>query len=177
MTSAKPNSTDRPLTGYGRLCKRGHAVEGHNAKLRGSDGMYLCRKCINMSHVKSYEKHKEARRAYHRAIYPKRRLKPNYRAVQKKMHDAYYARHTEKIQARGKLNKALLYGRITRPEICSRCDEITNIEGHHIDYNRFYDVLWLCRLCHEWLHHTTVGEYLTQGGQLGLAALNKELRG
>jgi len=36
---------------------------------------------------------------------------------------------------------------------CSKCKSTERIDGHHPDYDRPLDVIWLCRPCHVLLHH------------------------
>lgn len=54
----------------------------------------------------------------------------------------------KKIKAQNKLNKAVQYGRVTKPEKCERCNQVADLDGHHHDYNKPLDVIWLCRSCH-----------------------------
>ena len=58
------------------------------------------------------------------------------------------AKYPEKYKARIKSRDALKRGEIVRPTICSRCNEEGYIEGHHYDYNKPLDVIWLCKKCH-----------------------------
>jgi len=48
---------------------------------------------------------------------------------------------------------ALKDGIITRPSICELCHSCGRIIGHHEDYNKPIDVLWLCDSCHKKVHH------------------------
>ena len=62
-------------------------------------------------------------------------------------------RYPEKESARNKLKRAVRLGRILRPEICSICNTTPKrIEGHHEDYSKPFDVVWLCSPCHRKLH-------------------------
>ena len=71
----------------------------------------------------------------------------NFRALWPKDTRAADARHT--------LNTAVDRGLIHRPLICSRCPSTKRIEGHHEDYGKPLDVIWLCRSCHHTHHHAT----------------------
>lgn len=56
-----------------------------------------------------------------------------------------------KRRARSRYSKALRDGELTRPSVCSRCGGDGGdkpIEGHHPDYWKPLDVVWLCRTCH-----------------------------
>lgn len=59
------------------------------------------------------------------------------------------ARHKEKNRARGKLNYAVKKGIVIKPKNCEKCKQIPNkLEGHHIDYEKPLEVVWLCTACH-----------------------------
>lgn len=38
-------------------------------------------------------------------------------------------------------------------ESCINCGSINHIHGHHPDYRRFFEVIWLCPLCHKKIHN------------------------
>jgi len=66
----------------------------------------------------------------------------------------YYKKYPEKFKARRALSYAVEGGKIVRPTICSRCNEEGYIEGHHYDYSKPLEVIWLCRKCHAKEHLT-----------------------
>jgi hypothetical protein len=58
-----------------------------------------------------------------------------------------------KYAARNKLSNALRVGRIKKPpecQICAVCDD--RLHGHHEDYTRPLDVIWVCNACHAFIH-------------------------
>jgi len=57
-------------------------------------------------------------------------------------------RNQKKVKAQNKLNKAVQYGRVVKPERCEHCNEVKDLDGHHYDYDKPLDVIWLCRSCH-----------------------------
>lgn len=62
-------------------------------------------------------------------------------------------KHPEKNKAGNKLRLAVFKGRIQKPKKCQKCDyEAKRIEGHHMDYSKPLEVLWLCVSCHRKLH-------------------------
>ena len=58
----------------------------------------------------------------------------------------------EKVKARSILNGAVLGGRVDKPTKCSKCGSPRRINGHHPDYDKPLDVIWLCAKCHH-RHH------------------------
>jgi ribosomal protein S27AE len=56
----------------------------------------------------------------------------------------------KKATARAYLNTYLRRGKIERKP-CSKCGDL-NSQGHHEDYNKPLDVIWLCRKHHLELH-------------------------
>lgn len=54
-----------------------------------------------------------------------------------------------KCKARYSLTNAVRDGRVKKPCHCSKCGEKHHrIEGHHPDYSKPFDVIWMCPLCH-----------------------------
>lgn len=53
-----------------------------------------------------------------------------------------------KRNARQRVRDHMLAGKIIRPEMCSVCKQKGKIEGHHEDYSKPLEVIWLCRTCH-----------------------------
>lgn len=62
-------------------------------------------------------------------------------------------------EATRRYRKAVMSGEIT-PEACSVCGSTDRIHGHHEDYSRPLDVIWLCPIHHSWRHryHHTIAE-------------------
>ena len=59
-----------------------------------------------------------------------------------------YIRHKEKWLARAKLRYAITIGEMTKPLKCEVCDRKKTLQGHHEDYTKPMDVIWLCTGCH-----------------------------
>lgn len=60
--------------------------------------------------------------------------------------------NTLKYHCYNKFWYAILNGKIRRAERCRWCPSKKDIEGHHKDYNKPYEVEWLCKKCHRKLH-------------------------
>lgn len=69
--------------------------------------------------------------------------------VIKDLNKKSYLKYTHKAKARAKLNYAIKKGYLNKPTFCSKCNKKnTRIEGHHTDYSKPFDVVWLCTVCH-----------------------------
>jgi hypothetical protein len=62
-----------------------------------------------------------------------------------------------KDTARTYLYFAIRGGKVIRPDKCSVCGEKCKPEAHHKDYNKPLDVVWVCKHCHENIHHPNEG--------------------
>ena len=94
---------------------------------------YMCTKC-NTDRFRKLRKRKSYQENLYKAV---------YKSIEK---------YKEKQNSRLKLNEAIKKGFITRPEKCYNCEKIGKVEGHHDDYSKPYDVVWLCKRCHNTLH-------------------------
>ena len=62
-------------------------------------------------------------------------------------------RNKEKRGATQAVNNAVRDGRLLKPDSCQHCGKTgCKIEGHHEDYSKPLDVVWLCTQCHSKLH-------------------------
>lgn len=56
-----------------------------------------------------------------------------------------------KHRAREAVAYAVLIGDLIKPDNCQECHTVGPVHGHHCDYNKPLDVMWLCPTCHgEW---------------------------
>ena len=69
----------------------------------------------------------------------------------------YQKNHPSRRKAVNAVNSAVRDGRLIKPKNCQCCGvEAKRIEGHHCDYNKPLDVMWLCNDCHkEWHRNNT----------------------
>jgi len=107
--------------------KCGGAPGDLEKRLRVAD--YRCRCCLRKDHQDSYQRRKDFR--------PKQKRK-------KKVRDPSIER------TRGLLNRAALAGRIVRGP-CQVCGDPKS-QGHHEDYDKPLDVIWLCAKHHAMVH-------------------------
>lgn len=62
----------------------------------------------------------------------------------------YRTKHPDAYRAHNAVSNAIRDGKLTR-EPCLFCGEV-RVHGHHRDYSRPLDVVWLCAKCHHRLH-------------------------
>lgn len=62
----------------------------------------------------------------------------------------YRAAHPDAYRAHNAVNNAVRDGRLSK-EPCLFCSEV-KVHGHHRDYAKPLDVIWLCPRCHHRLH-------------------------
>jgi len=64
----------------------------------------------------------------------------------------YRLKFPEKRQANIDVMNALHCGKLIRPDLCSVCDKTCIPEGHHPDYSKPLEVIWVCHDCHVAIH-------------------------
>ena len=60
----------------------------------------------------------------------------------------YYHANPEKMRAKHRIKYLLKLGHLTKPQFCECCGREARLDGHHEDYTKPLEVLWLCRKCH-----------------------------
>ncbi len=103
---------------------------------------------------KRYNKsHREKIREYYREWYSKngRTRSEDYLGI---IGD-WKKRNPEKVKASQIVNKAIKDGKISKSKFCYDCKRKTSLSGHHLDYSRPLEVLWLCSSCHKLRHPPT----------------------
>lgn len=55
----------------------------------------------------------------------------------------------------GKVALAVKNGELIKPLNCSVCGEEDFLEGHHTDYSKPLDVIWVCKPCHTKIHNSS----------------------
>lgn len=109
---------------------------------------------------------KECKKVYQRDRYTEMSVDPEWaeqeRERQKEKYRRLYASGRRwvtlnapddvKLAARQMLGNAVRDGRITKPTHCEGCSEEKSLEGHHRDYYKPLEVVWLCRKCHAGVH-------------------------
>ena len=70
----------------------------------------------------------------------------------------------QKKHIRYLLQRAVAAGTILKPICCSECREPKSvIDGHHEDYDKPLEVVWICRKCHKRRHRIKKGRKMQAG--------------
>lgn len=107
---------------------------------------------MNVEHYKSYEKKRAMRpdRVKARAEYENT---PAGKAARDRAKRSYITRNPAKRAAHVILGNAVRDGRVEKKYSCEKCGTSSGrIHGHHEDYTRPLDVIWLCAACHSERH-------------------------
>ena len=75
---------------------------------------------------------------------------------------AHYYRYPNRSAARNAVNNAVRDGRLHKPSQCESCSDETALHGHHCDYNKPLDVMWLCDPCHKQWHRDNEPVYCSE---------------
>ena len=138
-----------------------------------SDDLKFCCKCNRILSIRCFSKQSRARDGLHShcnpcnregvALWRKRNsgyikkyyLKKRVKKLRMANLIKYKNKNKDKIKAWTKFRWELSQGRIKKPDSCSACGMYTrsrNLHGHHSDYSKPCDVIWLCNICHTNLH-------------------------
>ena len=110
-----------------------------------------------LSHCKECQKAKA--REWRRASltvreYDRERSKtPQRRAHSRAVTAKFRTERPEAHRAHAAVNKAVRSGKLVRGP-CLFCGSAEHVHGHHRDYSKPLDVVWLCARCHHRLHAT-----------------------
>ena len=118
-----------------------------------------CRECLKARDKARYPKERTHRAELHRSYMRTDAGKAAHRRATQR----WKVLHPEQRQANVLVSNALRDGRLTR-QPCHCCGAL-EVDGHHPDYSRPLDVIWLCPPHHRQLHedHEALQETLQQG--------------
>lgn len=129
--------TEKPLSEYYKLASM---ADGHLNK---------CKECAKRDASEHRSNNLERLRDYDRRRFqeqPKRREATFLNAK------AFRLKNPEKYHAHSVVNYAIKAGKLTKPNCCQSCGIDKRLHGHHDDYTKPLEVLWLCVPCHAARH-------------------------
>lgn len=98
---------------------------------------------------KKYRKNNEKqRKEYSKKYFQKHKTDPAYRLKRKARVRKHYYANPVKSKARALVRSAIASKKLIKPTNCTNCGLKTKLEGHHRDYLKPLEVLWLCKECH-----------------------------
>lgn len=143
-----------------RSChKKRHQSQFYKACINKAGTLGECKDCTR----ERVRKNREANADYYREYDAKRyqedpRVKARHKRyrgtlegkeVMDRSREKWLKTNPDKRIAHNALNNAVRRGKVQKPDTCQSCGaKPWRIEGHHTDYSRPLDVMWLCRDCH-----------------------------
>ena len=88
-----------------------------------------------------------------KVVVAKLKWRENHPGKETKISLKHRRKYPERIVAKEAVKIAVKSNKILKPTVCSRCGkEGVIINGHHEDYSKPLDVIWLCPGCHKEAH-------------------------
>jgi hypothetical protein len=109
-----------------------------------------CKKCMSKKQVayqKEYFKRPRSKELLRERQKKYRRTKKFKDAIQRSRE-----KYPEKRAANIIFSNAIATGKIERPSRCETCGVYCTPDGHHDDYSKPLDVVWMCKQCHKDYH-------------------------
>ena len=132
-------------------CNVTYTASGFYIQHKGDGRTRVCKECIKKGVREYRERNIEQVREYDR----NRGQLPHRKELVRRLADRYAkdpkvwrSRNDEKYKAHCAVNNAVRDGRLLKPAQCERCGGPPPIHGHHDDYDKPLDVMWLCQPCH-----------------------------
>lgn len=137
-------------------CKKNKVISEFYAHPQMADGtLGKCKECTK----KDANEHRMANlikiRAYDRA----RALLPHRKKLNVEVNKRYRQQFPLRYKANMILGNALRDGKINKSHICSLCKETKKTLGHHDDYSKPLEVVWICQPCHKQIHKDWVESF------------------
>lgn len=123
-----------PMTAF---YKHAQMADGH---------LNVCRECVKRR-VRKHRFENDSVREYDRT----RSKDPERKAMASEIGKRYNKEHRARKHATLLVARALKSGKLEKGP-CHFCETTERIEGHHNDYSKPLDVIWLCARCHRKLH-------------------------
>jgi len=117
----------------------------------------ISRHYARLDRKKNPLRQREANRRYRekhpeRYLQQKRECDKKYRDKRNKSLVEYRKNNFEKCRAHDKIKYAIKKGKIKKSEKCEFCGEKEKLHGHHENYEKPLEVIWLCSRCHVAIH-------------------------
>lgn len=146
-----------------KKCKEEKSKADFYKHKAGADGLFgKCKECIKeavrINRKKNHEYYKEYDKKRYQEDPRVRTRHKRYWATDagkssmNKSREKWIVDNPKKIKVYNKVNNAVRDGKLIKPDKCQSCKNEGRLEGHHEDYSKPFDVMWLCNLCHTKIH-------------------------
>ena len=122
--------------------------EFYKHPMMGDGHLGKCKECTK-SDVRKHRAENEAPREYDRRRY---REDPKRKTHIQETGRRWAENYPEKRNAHYAVNNAVRDGRLEKTA-CVGCGATERVHGHHEDYSKPLDVIWMCAKCHNRYHH------------------------
>lgn len=137
-------TTSKEARFYNRVSSR--CTECHKTAVRNN-------RAEKIDYYRAYDAKRFQEQPQRRAANEARARTPHGKAIHEKSTKKWQALNQVKRRAHVKVGNAVKYGRLIKPEACSVCGSTgRRIHGHHFDYSKPLDVVWVCPPCHREFH-------------------------
>ena len=141
-------NTDKPLSEFYKHPKMG---DGHLGKCKECTKEYVHKhRKDNLGWIQEYDRKRgqdPERQARNRANYRKRISTPEGRAAEWARAAEFRRNRAVERAANVLVGNAIVAGRLKKKP-CEWCGVTDKTEGHHEDYGKPLEVVWLCKPCH-----------------------------
>lgn len=147
-----------------KKCGRELSISEFYVHKEMNDGhLSFCKECVrarvhkhredNIEKIREYDRNrpnkKERSKKFQNSIKSNKEKYKRY-SIQK---NEWAKKNRYKRNAHNKVKRAIKNGNIVKPCKCEVCGKTNcDIEGHHYDYSKPLDVIWLCTECHGKVH-------------------------
>jgi hypothetical protein len=111
----------------------------------------------NILYIKAYNRNKYRKNAsiIMNKVKQWRQANPDKKERQNRI---WVETHPAEYKAHNILNAAVRDGKIHKLPWCEKCGEYGDIQGHHCDYSKPLEVIWLCSKCHSLVTQIALGK-------------------
>lgn len=118
----------------------------------------LCKRCSKAKSAIYKALSRRARGAKQRGVKPV--TSSSYLASESRREQErkrYHQKHPHRV-ASELVRNAVKSGKLKKPKSCQKCGATGIIHGHHTDYDKPLEVVWLCNTCHNIEHGKLKGK-------------------
>ena len=135
-------------------------VDFYKHKKMADGYLNKCKECAKKDSLENRKNNTEYYRAYDivRGRHPSR-SRDRYnkskkgRRIKARAQKKWELMYPERVKAYSKINRAIKSGGIKPKSVCEVCFSQTKLQGHHPDYSKPLNVIWVCTPCHAKIHH------------------------